>query len=181
MHLGPIKRENGASMEVAFEKRMPAPWPSGQATLPVHVQATVTHSGSRYVVRGEARAMTRAVCDRCLEEVELPIVAAFEEAYRRRTDRPERMDDEWTPYDGESEPEDEGDEETLFEGDSFELDGVVRQHLLLAFPPKVLCREDCRGMCPACGQNRNDGPCECRTDDVDPRLAGLARLLEREE
>ena len=42
---------------------------------------------------------------------------------------------------------------------------------------KVLCRDDCRGLCPKCGKNLNEGPCGC-TKDGDPRLAVLSRLLE---
>ena len=52
--------------------------------------------------------------------------------------------------------------------------------LLLALPTKHLCREDCRGLCPRCGKNLNEGLCGCREDKVDPRLAVLAQLMDGE-
>ena len=52
--------------------------------------------------------------------------------------------------------------------------------LLLALPTKHLCREDCRGLCPHCGKNLNEGLCGCREDKVDPRLAVLAQLMDGE-
>ena len=65
----------------------------------------------------------------------------------------------------------------VVEGDSFELDDIVREELLLHMELTVLCKEDCKGLCPRCGANLNDGPCGCKRE-VDPRLAVLAKLLE---
>ena len=62
--------------------------------------------------------------------------------------------------------------------DSKTLDEVVVTDLLLALPTKHLCREDCRGLCPHCGKNLNEGECGCRPD-VDPRLAVLEQLLDK--
>ncbi len=58
-----------------------------------------------------------------------------------------------------------------------DLDALAREDLLLDLPSKVLCREDCKGLCPQCGKNLNDGPCDCK-EPVDPRLAGLLSLLD---
>lgn len=58
-----------------------------------------------------------------------------------------------------------------------DLDELAGEDLLLNLPSKVLCKEDCQGLCPTCGKNLNDGPCDCK-EPVDPRLAGLLALLD---
>lgn len=59
----------------------------------------------------------------------------------------------------------------------FELDELVSDDIFLSMPTKFLCKDDCAGLCPTCGQNLNDGPCSCKKP-VDPRLAGLLQLLD---
>ena len=61
-----------------------------------------------------------------------------------------------------------------------DLDALSREDLLLDLPSKVLCREDCKGICPQCGKNLNEGPCNCK-EPVDPRLEGLLSLLDDNE
>jgi len=53
----------------------------------------------------------------------------------------------------------------------------VRQFLILSLPLKILCREDCAGLCPVCGANRNRSSCSCTTEEGDPRWAELKRFL----
>ena len=77
--------------------------------------------------------------------------------------------------------EDEGDDAEVFplDGDGIDLDEVLSACFILNTDSKLLCSEDCRGLCPVCGKNLNDGPCSC-TKPVDPRLAVLGQLLDRE-
>ena len=58
----------------------------------------------------------------------------------------------------------------------FDLDELATEDVLLDLPTKVLCSEECRGICSSCGKNLNEGPCTCKKE-VDPRLAGLLSLL----
>jgi uncharacterized protein len=53
---------------------------------------------------------------------------------------------------------------------------AIRQGLISETPMAPLCQPDCAGICPECGTNRNTNPCECETDHIDPRLAGLLDL-----
>ena len=57
-----------------------------------------------------------------------------------------------------------------------DLDALAEEDVVLNLPSKVLCKDDCKGLCPQCGKNLNDGPCDCK-EPVDPRLAGLLELL----
>lgn len=77
-------------------------------------------------------------------------------------------------------PPDEAPEGILPIGDDLNVDltPIVREDMLVAIPIRVLCRPDCKGLCPTCGKNWNDGPCDCKDDDRDPRFAVLTELLK---
>ena len=62
-----------------------------------------------------------------------------------------------------------------------DLSELIRQTLLVSLPLQPLCREACAGLCPQCGKNWNEGPCDCPTETVDPRFSALASLLDDEE
>ena len=70
------------------------------------------------------------------------------------------------------------DEVIPFAGTSIDLDAVIWPNVFLALDTKYLCKADCKGLCDRCGTDLNDGPCNCKDDDIDPRLAGLAKLLQ---
>jgi uncharacterized protein len=68
-----------------------------------------------------------------------------------------------------------------YEGDRLDLGEVVREQVLLGLPLKPLCREDCHGLCPRCGKNRNAGACGCKPEEEagDPRLEPLRKLFDK--
>lgn len=76
--------------------------------------------------------------------------------------------------------EDAGDDPELFtlDGDGIELDEIISTLFILDMETKFLCAEDCKGLCPTCGKNLNDGPCGCRKQ-TDPRFAVLEQLLDK--
>jgi len=77
-------------------------------------------------------------------------------------------------------PEEEDRALWVDENHILDLREVLRQDVMLASPIHVLCREDCQGLCPTCGQNLNEGPCDCQPEP-DPRWAVLAALLKNSE
>ena len=74
----------------------------------------------------------------------------------------------------------ENEDEWVFplEGDSADLDDIVRTVFVLNLDSKLLCKKDCKGLCCRCGKNLNDGPCNCQKE-LDPRFAALKQLLEK--
>ena len=74
----------------------------------------------------------------------------------------------------------EADGENVVEGDEIVIDDLVRDTLLVAEPLRELCKSDCKGLCPVCGQNLNEGACGCNTFVPDPRLAALESLLKND-
>lgn len=117
-------------------------------------------------VKGHVAALIEADCDRCLEPAPYPMDADFELYYRPAADG----------YGAEI-ALDEGEAEMgFYEGDGIELNDVLREYVLLALPMQRLCSENCNGICPVCGQNRNQRQCQCRTAAVDDRWAALKQL-----
>ena len=71
------------------------------------------------------------------------------------------------------------DDYLLIENNALSLDDAVSEQILMEFPMRHLCREDCKGLCPKCGNNRNNGDCGCDLHEQDPRLSALAELLKK--
>ena len=72
--------------------------------------------------------------------------------------------------------DEDNDEFILVEDMKLDLDSLVREDMILALPAKILCRDDCKGLCQYCGKNLNLGSCSCKKP-IDPRLQALADLL----
>ena len=74
----------------------------------------------------------------------------------------------------------ENEDENLFllHGNDADLDEIVTTAFVLNMDPKMLCSPDCKGLCPTCGKDLNDGPCDCRPE-MDPRLAALQKFFDK--
>jgi len=151
--------------------------PAGyRARASAQVEAHLDRLGSRVFLRARSRGQLSAPCGRCLKAttLELPIDFAL-------TLAPEEPDEPAGDEAGDHPKRRvagsfaEADEET-YSGREIDLDPLIREQLLLALPPYPLCREDCHGLCPACGQNRNERECGCDTRVPDPRWAGLEKF-----
>jgi uncharacterized protein len=64
----------------------------------------------------------------------------------------------------------------VFDGEAIDVDEIVKEQILLAVPTRMLCRDECKGICPQCGIDKNTGDCQCVTDETDPRWAALKNL-----
>jgi uncharacterized protein len=117
-------------------------------------------------VKGHVALSMEVDCDRCLEPAKCPIDSDFELYYRPVEDG---FGDEKAIDPGEAEM-------GFYEGEGIELNDVLREFVLLTLPMQRLCREDCKGICPECGQNRNQKQCGCRAELVDDRWAALKRI-----
>lgn len=109
-------------------------------------------------------------CMRCLEPVTLP-----ERSELELTIHEEGAD--VGPGEHQLEASDLG--VIYVDSDVFDLEPVLLEQLELNAPMRVLCREDCRGLCPSCGQNLNEGECDCEPPRADPRWAALERLRSK--
>ena len=129
---------------------------------PVLAEGTVRNTAGVLVMQGSIATTIHGICDRCASEfhrkVEFPIDVVLVTKLES-----EENEDEWV---------------FPLEGDSADLDDIVRTVFVLNLDSKLLCKEDCKGLCPQCGKNLNDGPCNCRKE-LDPRFAALKQLLEK--
>jgi len=125
-------------------------------------------------VRGHLQATLGLECGRCLEGFELRLDQELDLFYL-----PHRAEDDDEAED-EVELSDRDVVVAYYQGERLDLGDVLREQLFLALPLRRLCREECRGLCPACGQNRNTAACACPAGAApDPRLAALGTLIER--
>ena len=120
----------------------------------------VKNSAGALTLQGVLVADLKCCCARCLKE--------FSKHIELDVDAPlaDDLQDEDNP------------DIFLLEGDSVDLDEVFRTAFTFHMPQRLLCFEDCKGLCDRCGKNLNDGPCSC-TAEADPRLAVLRQLLEK--
>ncbi len=134
---------------------------------PAEVSGRLQREGNEVALRGRLHTKLEVVCGRCLQPVELPISTDFSERFVRTVS--------WAAEE-QHELQAEDLNISVFDGEGIELDDLVREELLLAVPANVLCREDCKGLCPICGIDRNLNPCQCEVDEVDSRWQKLKEL-----
>src|ERR1700694_5706770 len=136
---------------------------------PLEVRATAEMVEGQIRITGELHTRLELVCARCLEPVLEEVSREFDLFYRpmqsisREEEMRLRQDDT---------------EIAFFEGEGLFLADVLAEQVLLALPMKVICRSDCRGLCPQCGVNLNNEECRCEAHVADPRTAPLARLKQ---
>jgi uncharacterized protein len=120
---------------------------------------------------GTFHGQLTVACSRCVEPVVLPIDEKLLVTFMPLAEMPKDDDD------SEEGTEVVGEDLDLFpyEGDLVDLEPLLREQFVLAVPYAPLCREDCKGLCPQCGIDRNTGTCTCAAP-LDPRLAGLKGL-----
>ena len=123
----------------------------------------VTGSLGEIRVSGHLTVTMEAECDRCLESASIPVDSDFELFYRPAEDG----------YGGEVVVAPDEAEMGFYEGDGIELNDALREFVLLALPMQRLCREDCKGFCPVCGQDRNQQMCACQVGVVNDRWEAL--------
>ena len=131
-------------------------------TEAVVAEGTVRNTAGVLVMKGTVRTRIHGICDRCAGAFERDVSFPIEAVLVTELSSEEDEDENIFPL----------------VGDSADLEEIVRTVFVLNLDSKLLCREDCKGICPRCGKNLNLGPCGCRKEP-DPRLAALAQLLEK--
>ncbi|HYL14524.1 MAG TPA: DUF177 domain-containing protein [Terriglobales bacterium] len=143
----------------------------------VHADLVQEHHGKHHVIndirlKGDLATQLEVSCARCLEPVEQEVTRQFDLLYR-----PQGVDaraEELSVTDAEAEI-------GYYRGDGLELEDVLREQILLALPLRILCSEQCKGLCPHCGKNLNVEQCSCAEPLEDPRWAALKDIRKRLE
>ncbi len=123
-------------------------------------------------VRGRLSARLELQCGRCLENFPFAVDQDLDLFYL-----PHRAEDEDEEED-EVELADRDMVVAYYQGERLDLGEMLREQFFLTIPMKRLCREECAGICPTCGANRNARPCQCPPVEADARLGGLAAVFD---
>ncbi len=136
-------------------------------TSPISADISIQPLENGYLIRGKISGDVMVPCNRCAEPMPVHLEEKFE-------------DFEDTPAE-ETEPD--GESRIIEEKGALYLDvaAIVWEQFVLALPPNPLCRPDCKGLCPECGANLNEGMCACSRDEGDPRMAVLRGLKIRKQ
>ena len=133
---------------------------------PVTLSGTYMLADETVIVRGNARAVIESPCARCLAATETSVEAEVEEAFIRDKGQEREVDDD----------------QYMYSGHVLELDEAVRTALLLELPSRILCKEDCLGLCDQCGADLNINACSCQKDLTRRNpFSALASLLNEDE
>jgi uncharacterized protein len=129
------------------------------------------------LLRAKFRTEVVAPCKRCLADVSVPLSVDFTLNLipKSMVQGGELGDDDERGERAGSFLLPDADEE-VFDGRTIDLDPILREQVLLALPMNVVCRDDCKGLCPMCGKDLNEGACACEPRVGDPRLAVLKNI-----
>jgi uncharacterized protein len=130
------------------------------------------HRGPKEIVadirlRGKFAGRFEVPCARCVEPVDIPLAAEFDLIFRPAGADTEAAERSITAVETEI---------GYYQRDSLLLEDVLREQVLLTLPVRTLCKPDCKGLCPRCGQNRNSQECSCDEGPSDPRWEALSGL-----
>ncbi len=133
----------------------------------VKVSAKLEKHIAQTEIEGEISTMLEIDCSRCLTQVEndlkIPFSAAFVTPENYSQNKEKELDAEELDV-------------SVIENEEIDLAELVREQILLAIPAQFLCREDCKGLCPVCGGNKNLIDCNCKFEEIDPRWSALKNI-----
>lgn len=134
----------------------------------IHAEVFILPEEDGCLFRGKLRGKVSVPCDRCAEETEIVIDYAFDEFEDYPNDDPVENSEEVF----------EDNRVIIKEKNALIIDmgALLWEEFVLTLPTKPLCRKDCKGVCPNCGKNLNEGLCGCEEDGKDPRFAILRNL-----
>lgn len=135
--------------------------------IPVTAKLRLFRQIDKIFINGELTVATELECARCLKPISMILRGTLENQYRPMPKMPvDLLDDIGIGY---------------YSGEYIELSEDIRESLLLEIPFRVLCSEDCKGLCPKCGQNLNQKECDCQLEHeetLNSKFTLLAKILE---
>jgi uncharacterized protein len=162
VNLSQIRRMEGSSIRVELSSDFPDFEFGSESimfTKPVQVNLSLTNTGKELLVHGVIITELRVCCGRCLKEFLYPLEIPY--------------DDEWVAANKATAEQKEN--ALLYSKDEVDIQERIFEQIMLALPMKWLCSQECRGLCPHCGQNLNMSQCSCDNRQIDPRMADLAK------
>lgn len=162
VNVAQLRRNEGGSESFRFSEIFPSIRLGSEEYVfrkPLEVSLDVINTGKSLLVKGKVQSELAVNCSRCLKDFAYPLNFDFE--------------DEWLPQEIASLEEE--DNALIFEKDEFSINDRMLEHILLHFPMKFICSEECKGLCPECGVDLNLMKCNCSNEVIDPRLEILSK------
>ncbi len=154
---------NKISFDFSFELEDKSVLPDVVFPRPFTVSGNVNNSGGYMTLSASAVVDYKTRCARCLTDIEGTLPLTFD----KNVAVVSTLQNEDT------------DDYVFIEDAKLDLYDVLCEHILLEFPTKLLCREDCKGLCPKCGKDLNEGECNCPKKEIDPRLAKIQQYIDQ--
>lgn len=133
----------------------------------VEVTGEARYTAGLVEVTGSCQFDASFACGRCLDHFQESLNVFFQERFLKENEAVIREEDE--------------DEIHRISEESFDLIPFCKEEIFLALPYIPICSQECKGLCPQCGCNRNEHQCSCNTERIDPRLADLAKLFNQDQ
>jgi uncharacterized protein len=138
---------------------------------PIRTALRVLRIGDMVEIDGDIETSVRLPCSRCLRPFEISLKPHFALTYMRRvTD----VTEDTEPKEVELNAEDTG--IVYFQGEKINLKDTIQEQVVMEFPLKALCKQDCKGLCPNCGADLNEDLCDCDRSSPPGRFAVLKNL-----
>lgn len=133
----------------------------------VSIAGTLRKGIAQVDVEGNIRAEIEIDCTRCLSKAETELSFPFKVVYVTEENYTEAEEAELNAEDLEV---------AIFDGEKIDLNELAREQITLNLPTRFLCRDNCQGLCPKCGANKNSDNCSCEEKESDPRWSALKNL-----
>ncbi len=162
-----ILKETGGKMDVDGEAALSDTEFLGETyrfTAPLKIKGHISNNGKSLILNAVCEGEMITECARCMKDITVPINFLIDENLVRA---------------GEEASED--DDVIVFEDTQIDLDDIAAACFLMNIEGRYLCRDDCKGLCPECGADLNEGDCGCRTDTIDPRWSALADIINKDK
>lgn len=131
---------------------------------PAEIKGHISNNGKSLILQAQCSGMMTVQCARCMKDIDVRFEFDMDETLVRQEGSVSEDDDV-----------------ILFDDTSIEIDDIVANNFLMNIEGKYLCKEDCKGLCPECGADLNEGDCGCTRDDIDPRWAALVDIMKDNE
>lgn len=130
---------------------------------PLEIEGSISNNGQSLILSAQCSGSMLTQCARCLKDITVPVKFT--------------VDENLAQNDGQLS---EDTDVILFEDTVIDIDDIIANNFLMNISGKYLCSDDCKGLCPKCGANLNEGSCGCSDDEIDPRWAALVDIMEKD-
>ena len=163
INISKLLREQERKIEFSGKTECPADLYGTEFTGDAEVSGYVLDQAGYMTLKASAKLPYRTSCARCSK----PLEGVYELQFSKPVAAKGVLQNE------------ENDEYVVAVGGEIDFDELLEDAVILDFPMRMLCKEDCKGLCPRCGKDLNEGKCGCPEKEIDPRLAKLSKLLDK--